>query len=620
MKIATRLNAQRISPSFRPLLSASLLLPLFSASSLFAATQLGEVNVTANRTAQSVDETLAAVTVITRDDIEKSQAKDLVQLLSGQPGIVTRSTGGLGKTATLIVRGTASSHLLVLIDGVRVGSATLGQASFQDITLAPIERLEIVRGPRSQLYGSDAIGGVLQVFTRKGGKSTRVDADMGYGSHNTLKGTVGVSGRVESTTYALRLSQLKTDGFNALKDNNPDKDGYENSSVAVRLGHQFNNDAEVSLNVLRSEGNNEYDSAWGLSNLYDSDFVQQSISGKFEYAINEWWDTQVTAGHSLDKTTNFTNGVEDSNFDTKRKQVSWQNDFLVGDENILTLGADFMREEVEGSSDYSVNERDTTGLFFQYQAQLADYDLALGVRHDDSDSYGNRNTYNVAVGRHLTNEVRVMASYGTAFKAPTFNDLYYQDPWGSNGNPNLEPEESSSFELGLIGQQGWGDWSVRAFRTDIDSLIQWVDLGSYIYQPQNVAKARIDGLEVGASTQVMGWSLSANVTLMDPVDTGSGLLLIKRSKQSLLVDVSKRFGSSEVGARLQANSETFSDTANTKRAAGYGTVDLFASHNLDRNWTIRGQISNLLDHDYEETPGYHTAGRELFVSVVYESE
>lgn len=617
MKIAMGRIALSIKSTFTPLLSASLL--VIPAAEVLAVTQLGEVNVTANRTARSVDESLAAVTVITRADIEQSQAKDLVQLLSGQPGIITRSAGGLGKTASLIVRGTTTSHLLVLIDGMRIGSATLGQASIQDIPLAQVERLEIVRGPRSQLYGSDAIGGVLQIFTRRGKKGTQFDAEAGYGSHNTLKGTVGVSGAVDATSYSLRLSQLTSDGFNALKNNNPDKDGYENRSIAGRVSHQFGSDSEIGLNILRSEGNNEYDSAFGMDKLYDSDFVQQTIGVNFDTIINDWWDTRLTLGHNLDETTNFTNGVEASNFDTTRKQASWQNDFTMDDETILTLGADFTREAVEGSSNYAISERDTAGLFLQLQTEVADNDIAVGVRHDDSDSFGNRNTYNVAWGRWLTDSIRLMTSYGTAFKAPTFNDLYYQDPWGSNGNSDLEPEESNSFEMGLNGNHSWGEWSARIYRTDIDGLIQWVDTGNYIYQPQNVNQARIDGLELATTTSVMGWQVSANLTLMDPVDTTTGLLLVKRSKQSLVVDVSKRFGKNEMGMRLQARSETFSDTANTKRAAGYGTIDLFAAHHIDQDWVIRGQITNLLDRDYEETPGYHTGGRELFVSVGYQS-
>ena len=601
-----------------PMASASLLL---LAAPVQATTQLGEVNITANRTARTVDDTLAAVSVITRQDIEKSQAKDLVQLLANQPGVITRSTGGLGKTATLILRGTATGHLLVLVDGMRIGSATLGQAAFQDIPLSQVERIEIVRGPRSQLYGSDAIGGVVQIFTRQGqAEDTQFDAELGYGSHNTLRGTVGVSGAADSTRYSLRLSHLSSDGFNALKGNNPDDDGYENRSVSASISHEFSAGTEVGFNILRTEGNNEYDSAWGIDNLYDSDFVQQNLGVYVDSSINDWWDTRISANQGRDETTNFTNGEEASNFDTERKQVSWQNDLMVGEDSLLTLGVDFTRESVEGSSTYSVSERDTTGFFAQYQTEVAGTDVELGIRHDDGDSFGDRNTYNVALGRQLTEAIRFMVSYGTAFKAPTFNDLYYEDPWGSNGNPDLEPEESKSLEIGFTGRHDSGDWSARLFRTDIDGLIQWVDTGNYIYRPMNVNQAQIDGLELAASTQVMGWSLNASLTLLDPVDKETGLLLIKRSKQSLSLDLSKRFGLNEVGARFHARSESYSDTANTKRAAGYGTVDLFASRALGDNWVLRGQITNLLDRDYEETPGYNTGGRELFVSVSYQSK
>jgi len=618
MNLPTGQTAHFNKTATRALFFISML--LLPAANTWAATQLGEVNVTANRTARTVDDSLAAVTVITRQDIEKSQAKSLVQLLSGQPGIITRSTGGLGKTSSLIVRGTSSSHLQVLIDGVRIGSATLGTAPFQDIPLSQIERLEIVRGPRSQLYGADAIGGVLQIFTRDGSEGTQFDGELGYGSYSTLKASAGISGGAKSTTYSLRFSRLESEGFSALKSNNADNDGYENSSIAGRISHRFQNDAKISLNAMRREGNNDYDSAWGPAKLYDTDFVQQEIGTKLELAFNEWWDASFSLGYSLDKNTNNTNGARASFFDTRRKQASWQNDFSIGDESVLTLGADFLRAEVEGSSVYSISERDNKGLFVQYQTVLSNNDLAIGVRHDEGDSFGQSNTYNLAWGRRLNNAIRLMASYGTAYRVPTFNDLYYQDPWGSNGNPNLQPEESSSIEFGVSGEHQWGDWSARVFRTKIDGLIQWVDIGGFVYQPQNVNKARIDGLELSVSTQLMGWDVSANATLMNPKDTNTGLLLVKRSKQSLLVDANRRFGKNELGVRWQVMSETFSDSANTKRSAGYGVVDLNAAHHLDQHWIIRGQISNLLDHKYEEIPTYNTGGRELFISVSYQAK
>jgi vitamin B12 transporter len=583
-----------------------------------AATTLDRVNVTANRMARTIDETLAAVTVITREEIQNSQAKDITQLLDGTQGVTMSSNGGLGKATGIRLRGTDSKHVLVLIDGVRIGSATLGIAAFQDIPLAQVERIEIVRGPRSQLYGADAVGGVIQIFTRKGGAGEGISAEAEYGSHNTRRVALGVGGSREGLDYNLRVAELRSDGFSALKNNNPDEDGYRNRSFSGYLGYRFSNQLKLSVTALRATGENEYDSAWGPTDLYDTDFLEQSLSTSLEYAPSEIWDITLAVGESRDETTNFTNSSLSSFFNTQRRQFSWQNDIALSDESVLTLGFDFLRDQVDGTSSYSVNQRDNKALFAQYQTMLGLNDFVLGLRHDDNESFGDHNTGNIAWGRELTDNLRVVASYGTGFRAPTFNDLYYQDPWGSSGNPNLTPEESRSVELSLRGRQSWGEWNLNLFRTDIEGLIDWVEIGPFTYQPQNVDQARIDGLEAGVGTQLADWRLAANLTLLDPRNRTSGKLLTDRSERALRVDVDRAFANTEVGATLKARSHNFSNATNTLGTAGFATLDLRVARHLSPDWTLRGQIRNLFDRDYETIRTYNTGGREFFVSVHYE--
>ena len=240
----------RFDQSTQPLLFLTTLFTVPVTTAL-AATSLDTINITANRMAQTIDETLAAVTVLTRDDIQKSQAKNITQLLDGTQGLTMSNNGGLGKATGIRLRGTDSKQVLVLIDGVRIGSATLGTVAFQDIPLSQIERIEVVRGPRSQLYGADAVGGVIHIFTRQGRQGTRVSGDVEYGSHNTKRVGLGVSGADGSFDYSLQLSHLNTDGFNALKNNNPDKDGYENRAFSGSVGYLFDNGVKLNLNVLR---------------------------------------------------------------------------------------------------------------------------------------------------------------------------------------------------------------------------------------------------------------------------------------------------------------------------------------------------------------------------------
>ncbi len=613
----------KITPRLKPVqlitTTIALALPFASASAM---TELNAINVTATRTAQSVDETLAAVTVITRDDIDRLQDQDLTELLDGLPGLTVTNSGGLGKAASIRLRGTGSKHVLVLIDGVRIGSATLGTTALEHLPLQNIDRIEVVRGPLSHLYGADAVGGVIQIFTRKGQQATGINAEIGYGSYDTSSSSFGISGAHNNTNYNLQISQLKSDGFSALKDNNPDRDGYRNQSFSARFGHQFSSNLKLGVNILRADGNSEYDSAWTPASDYSTDFVQQSIGGKLDYSPTAWWDIALSLGETKDETTNITDGSSTSFFDTERRQASWQNNFFIGDESILTLGMDYLHEKVDVSSTYSEDERHYSGYFVQYQRTFGANNFSLALRHDDSDAYENRSTGNIAWGYEFSKSLQLNASYGTAFKAPTFNDLYYLDPWGSNGNPDLSPEKSKSVELGLRGRQGWGHWSLNAFRTSIIDLISWVETppGSWTYRPQNVSKARIKGLEASISTALAGWDIAGNLTLLDPRDTSTNKILVQRHKRTLRIDADRSFGKTRIGATLQARSYNYNDAQNSQRVSGFGTVDLRASHQLTANWRIQAEISNLFDKDYETIKGYNTEDRSLFAAISYQSK
>ncbi len=612
MKTPTRFN------TLKPiqLLGAAIALAL-PCSSISAMTELDTINVTATRTAQTIDDTLAAVTVITRDDIDSLQDQDLVELLDGLPGLTISSNGGLGKSTGLRLRGTGSGHILVLIDGVRIGSATLGTTAFQHLPLQQIERIEIVRGPASHLYGADAIGGVIQIFTRKGQQGTQINAEAGYGSHNTTNNSLSISGANDNTSYSLSISQLKSDGFSTLKGNDPDKDGYRNQSITAQLDHHFSTNLKLGVNILHANGNSEYD-GWFATNDYSTDFVQQSISSKLEYTPATWWDLSLSLGETRDESTTLINGSRNSFFDTKRHQASWQNNFFINEESILTLGVDFLRDKVDSNNSYSEEKRENSGYFIQYQRTLGANSFTLALRHDDSDAFENSDTGNVAWGYDLSESLQVNASYGTAFKAPTFNDLYY--PF--SGNPDLSPEKSKSIELGLRGRQGWGHWSLNTFQTDIKNLIAWAPIapGSPIWTPQNINKVRIKGIETSISSTLAGWDVTANLTLLDPRNTQTGKRLQRRHKRTLRVDINRGFGKTHIGATLQARSYQYEDSNNTQRISGFGTVDLRASHQLTRNWQIKAELSNLFDKEYETIKNYNTDDRALFARISYQSK
>ncbi|MFP5506995.1 MAG: TonB-dependent vitamin B12 receptor [Gammaproteobacteria bacterium] len=600
----------------RCLPTAALL--LLGSPSVFAA-EIDPVIVTATRTARTADETLASVTVITRKDIERQQAQSVQDLLRGIPGVDIANNGGPGKATSVFLRGTESDHVLVLIDGVKVGSATLGTTAFQDIPVEQIERIEIVRGPRSSLYGSEAIGGVIQIFTRKGGGTLKPYVSLGGGSYETYNASAGVSGGGERGWFSLSASGIDTEGFNACNGSlsagcfttEPDKDGYSNLSGSLRAGYRFDNGAEVDIHALHTDGDTEFDGSF----VNESESIQQVLGGTLRFSPLDIWQITLAAGQSRDESDNFKDGTFQSRFDTERDTLSFQNDLSIALDHLLTVGTDFQDDRVDSTTAYAISSRDNTGLFTQYQGRFGAHDVQLSLRRDDNEQFGNRNTGGAAWGYALNEGLRLTASYGTAFKAPTFNELYFP----GFGNPNLRPEESDSIELGLGSKAAWGHWTINAYETRIDDLIAF---DASTFAPANIDQARIRGLEAVLGTRLGNWDLNTNLTLLDPEnrsgDTNDGNVLPRRARQSFRVDADRRFGQYTFGATLLAAGKRYDDLANTRRLGGYGTVDLRAEYALTRDWRLQARIVNLLDKDYETAAFYNQPGRSLFVTLRYQ--
>ena len=577
--------------------------------------------VTATRTAQTADETLAAVTVITRQDIERQQATSVVDLLRGMPGLGLSNNGGLGKATSVFLRGTESDHVLVLIDGVKVGSATLGTTAFQDIPIDQIERIEIVRGPRSSLYGSEAIGGVIQIFTRKGGGPLKPYLSLGGGSYKTYNASAGVSGGGERGWFNVSTSGISTEGFNACNGKpspggagcftyEPDKDGYRNVSGSVRAGYRFDGGIEADAQVLRAEGKNKYDG----TTTNESQSVQQVAGGRLRFSPATPWHVALAAGRSRDESDNFKDGVFKSRFDTTRDTASLQNDVTLGAAHLLTLGLDYQNDRVDSTTAYAVTSRRDTGVFTQYQGTFGPQNVQLAVRGDDNEQFGRRTTGGLAWGYDLNGDLRLTASYGTAFKAPTFNELYFP----GFGNPNLRPEESQSYELGLRGKGAWGRWSLNAYQTEVNDLIAFDAATS---APANIDSARIRGLEATAAARVAEWEVRANLTLLDPENRATGAnygkVLPRRAQEALNLDLDRAFGSYRLGAALQAVGRRYDDLANTRELSGYAILNLRGEYALAKAWRVQARIENLFDKDYQTAAFYNQPGRGFFVTLRY---
>jgi vitamin B12 transporter len=607
---------------------AALLLlgPTWAPAQTFDQT-LDTVIVTATRTARTADETLASVTVITREDIERQQARSVADLLRGTPGLSISNNGGRGQNTSLFLRGANSDQLLVLIDGIKVGSATLGTTAFQDLPLEEIERIEIVRGPRSSLYGSEAIGGVIQIFTRRGGGEPRPRFSLSGGSYRNFEGSAGISGGGDDGWFNASISGVDTRGFDSCRAeaasefggcfvDEPDRDGYRNLSGSLRAGYRIDDDLEVEVFGLLARADNEFDGSF----QNEAENRQELLGGNLRWSPTGNWDLALRLGRSRDKSDNFLDGVFASRFDSRRDTVSLQNDLALGLDHLLTLGVDYQDDRVESDTAFTVTSRDNTGVFGQYLGYLGDHDIQLALRHDDNEQFGGNSTGSAAWGYQIGDGLRVTLSYGTAFKAPSFNQLYFPD----FGNPDLDPEESRSIEAGLRGDHDWGGWSVHVYRTEIDDLIGFdPDAGL----PVNVDEALISGLEAAIGTRLAGWDINASLTLLDPENRSAGPnrgnVLPRRAEQSLRLDLDREFGDPShglysLGASVIAESRRYDDLANTRRMGGYATVDLRAEYRIDRDWRLQARIVNLFDKDYETAAFYNQPGRSAYLTVRYE--
>lgn len=592
----------------------------FHASFAVADTEAETTVVTATRTARTVDETLSSVTVITRADIERLQPESVVDLLRGQAGVSFTNNGGRGKNTSVFVRGAQSDQVLVMIDGVKVGSATSGTAAFQDMPLELIERVEIVRGPRSSLYGSEAIGGVIQIFTRKAGAGLKPFVTIGAGTDSHFSGGAGLSYRSERGWVSLSLNREITGGFDVCRENTTgkgncrpyesDRDGYQNNAVNLNAGLNVGASGQVSFNWLKTDSKSSFDGSF----QNESEGTQEVAGLRATFNPAEIWKTTFAVGVSKDQSNNYLNGRYVSTFDTQRTTASWQNDLSLSEDILLTVGVDGQTDEVDSTTQYAQTARDNIGYFLMLQAATGAHDLELSLRKDDNEQFGQHFTGAFAWGVALNEHVRLVTSYATAFKAPTFNELYFP----GYGNPDLNPESSETIEIGVRGRHEQYRWGVTVFETTVDDLIAY---DSSILAPNNVSSALIQGAELTGGFDIDKLSVNAALTLLDTSNEDDGLYqgnwLARRPAQSARVDIDYDFGRVSTGATVIAEGKRYDDLGNTQKLDGYTTLDLRASLRLARAWTLQATVGNVFDREYETARFYNQPGRSAFLTLRY---
>ncbi len=617
---------------FRKTLLASLaavaVQPAFAAE---PSVELDTVIVTASRVAEPLSDTLAPVTVITRADIERLQPRDFQDLLVGLPGISIANNGGSGKTTSVRMRGTNADSIIVLIDGIKVGSATLGTTAFEQIPVDLIDRIEIVRGPRSSLYGSEAIGGVIQIFTKHANKGDAISPSFALsgGSQGSAKEELGVRGSVGDGWYSLGLTANTTDGINAKPTSGqPDRDGFRNVAGSLNTGWRFDNGAEVSGNWLRAKSRNQYD-GYGAAGDNNNDGVQQVFGGRASFSPVKIWQVTLSGGESQDLSENFHKpdvGGQRSIFNTFRDSYSWQNDVRLGEHQQISLGVDNQHDRVSSNSaDYSKTSRDDTGEFAQYQVHFGGHDAQASFRHDDNSQFGKHDTGALAYGYRFGNGLRVGASHGTAFRAPSFNQLYY--PY--YGTATLKPESTRSSELNVSGSQTiYGTsttWALNGYRTIANNLI---DTDPNTYTAVNVGKARILGVEAQLGARWQAVRAQTTLNWLEPENRVAGpdygKILPRRPQKTARLDVDydlcpkASVGTTLYGATKSLDTDYDANfNAITVRNTGYGTMDLRAAYSVLPNWLLQVKASNLLNKHYQTAYGYDQVGAGYFLTVRY---
>ena len=606
----------------KSLLSFSILLAL-SARAEDAQVQ-PTVEVTASRVAETADSSLADVSVITRTDIERSGTQDLIDLLRLQAGVDIARTGGAGEQTSVFLRGTNSNHVLVLIDGVRVASSNTGSFAFENLPLDSVERIEIVRGPRASYWGSDAIGGVIQVFTRKL-DGLRVAGS--YGTYSDADGSVGYGTHTDAGGFSVQVGARHVAGFSATNPNicngpndpycifNPDDNGFQNHNIVaqgdVRLGTQT-----LSATGIRSIGTQNFDNGAtdGVSHTLD-----QTVGANLAGAITQSWSHRLSIGTSREDidTPAFENGLHST-----RNQVSWANDFALDPSQHLIAGADYVHDhgvsiDTSGGfgAPYTVN-RDNAGAFGGWRVENTAFDSELSGRYDHYDNFGSAFSGSGAFGWKFTENLRLSASYGTAFRAPNLNELFSPGYGGLfAGNPDLDPERSRTAEAALDWHANAANrFQVRGFSTRIHDLIDFS--GGTTFQAINVEHAAIDGVELMHTWSANDWTVDSNATWQNPRNEDTDSQLLRRPKQKFDTLVERAFGD-----RLHAGVEFFAsgnreDLSTT--LPGYALVNLRASYDIAATWSVSLRLENLFDRDYELAHGYNTPGRAGYVQVAWQ--
>lgn len=617
----------------KPLLAFSATAISLWAQNGFAQDADNTLVTTANRFAQPVSSVLAPTTVVTREEIDRWQSKSVADVMRRLPGVDIAQSGGLGQQSSLFIRGTESRHVLVLIDGIRLNQAGIsGSSDLSQIPISLVQRIEYVRGARSAVYGSDAIGGVVNIITGRSKPGTTLTAGVGSNGYQSYDGsTQQMLG--PNTRVTLAGNYTYTKGYDVVA-NYPDvygdpaqkdRDGFMSKSLYGSVEQQFNDELSGFVRGYGYDNRTAYDSSLSYNVPGALVDTRQLYSQTWDTGLRfnrDIYSTQLIASYSHTKDYNYDPRLgryaEPATLDeVEQYNLQWGNTAAVG-YGTVSAGVDWQKQTSEPNTSTVTEgqEQRNTGLYATAQQKLGSVTLEGAVRGDDNNTFGWHNTWQTSAAWEFVDGYSVFASYGTAFKAPNLSQLYS----GVYGNRDLDPEKSKQWEGGFEGLTGPVNWRLSGYRNDIDNLI---DSDPTTYRYYNIAKATIKGVEATASFDTGPLSHTVSYDYVDPRDGNTNEILVRRAKQQVkyqldytIYDFDWSLSYQYLGERYDKDFNT-SYTTRTVKLGGVSLWDLAVSYPVTSQLTVRGRIANLFDKDYETVYGYQTPGREYYLSGSY---
>lgn len=612
-------------------LSAAALAVLCATSSLASANnKTDQVVVSANRFEQPISSILAPVTVVTREDIDHWQSNTVIDVLRRLPGVDIAQNGGMGQQSSLFIRGTESRHVLVLIDGVRLNQAGIsGSSDMSQIPISLVQRIEYIRGARSAVYGSDAVGGVVNIITRRDNDGTTLNAGIGSHSYQNYNGStqqkIG-----ENTTVTAAGAYTHTKGFDIEARGNtgggpqPDKDGFLNKTLWLGVEHQFSSDLSAYARAYGYDNRTSYDGTPAdTRKLYS-----RTYESGLKYANGKYSTSLLGSySHMKDYNYNYHNGRYGSGSvidESDQYNFQWGNSYRLEKGNI-SAGVDYQRQSIEPGGYTMTSKKETvnnTGIYLTGQYALIDSVSAEGaVRSDHYSEFNWHTTWQSGLSWEFYDGYKIIGSYATAYKAPNLGQLYTDNvAWNIKGNPNLKPEESKQWEIGLEGETGLLFWQLTGYENEITNLIDFTtDPVTYASSYNNIGKAKIKGVEWNGELQTGLFSHQLTLQYLDPRNEKTNKVLNRRAKQQVKYQLDWNIAALDMGLTYQYIGSRYdiNETYQRTKVGGVSIWDLTAAYPITSHLTIRGKIANMFDKDYETAYGYRTAGREYFLTGSY---